>query len=116
MTKNEKTIILFITTKDISEEAGENHYVVNGIENLFTIIDILRFTGNEAIYVHLNEPITFEIISRELSRICKCLIENGHVNIAQFSRMGTPVDGGNFCTTLNDKNMLTNDRFMISYY
>lgn len=115
MTKNEKTIMLFITTKDISEEAGENHYIVNGFENLFTVTKFLRLTGNETIYVHLNEPIRLDIISNELNRMCKCLIDDGHVNNAQFCRMGTPVDGGRFWTTFNDNNLLTNDRFLISF-
>ena len=114
MIKQEIVIKMFITTDDVSNERADFHYIVNGINNLSNIIDCLHFNESESIYVHLESPVSPEQMNHELMMLCKHLIDEGHVNTANFGRMGLPMEGGRFNTTIGDNNMLTNERYMIT--
>lgn len=106
MNDNEKAIQLFITTKNVSDKESENHYVINGIERLEDINKRLHFNGNEAVYVHLNEPIEQDNPNKLLCLWCKSLVDNGLVNAAMHQRMGMPVSGEGYHTTYSEDNIL----------
>ena len=99
MVEQEKMIKLFITTDNVRGERGDYRYIVNGIDNLYNVIDCLHFNGGDAIYVHLDSPVSSEQMSQKLIQLCKLLKEKGLVNSAKFSRMGLPIEGGKFNTT-----------------
>ena len=115
MVEQEKVIKMFFTTDNVSCERGDYRYIVNGIDNLHNVIDCLHFNGDDAIYVHLDSPVSSELMSQKLIQLCKLLKEKGLVNTAKFIRMGLPIEGGRFNTTFGENNMLTNERYMISY-
>lgn len=70
MRDKEINITLIITTKNVYDKAVTNHFIVNGIEK---INDKLLFNGEEAIYVHLKEPIEDVEIEKILYHRCKKL-------------------------------------------
>ena len=115
MIEQEKVIKVFISTGDVSNEKGDDHYIVNGIDNLFCVADSFHFNGGDAIYVHLDTPISIEQMNHNLVMLCKILIDKGLVNTAKFSRMPLPIVGGSYNTTFGDNNMLTSERYMINY-
>ncbi len=115
MLDQEKVIKLFITTNDISNERCDFHCIVNGIENLFDIVDRLKFNGSDSIFVHLVSPISSEQMNHKLILLCKLMEDEGLVNSARLSRMGLPMDGGRFYTSFDDNNLLKNERYMITF-
>lgn len=115
MVEQEKVIKVFISTDDVSNEKGDYHYIVNGIDNLFCVADSLHFNGSDAIYVHLDTPISTEQMTHNLVTLCKLLIDKGFVNKVKISRMPLPLEGGRYNTTFGDNNMLTSERYMINY-
>lgn len=115
MVEQEKVIKVFISTDDVSNEKGDYHYIVNGIDNLFCIIDHLHFNEGDTIYVHLDTPISTEQMNHNLVTLCKLLIDKGLVNTVKISRMPLPLEGGRYNTTFGDNNMLTSERYMINY-
>ena len=115
MIEQEKMIKMFITTDDISNESCDFHYIVNGIDNLFDIVDRLQFNGSDSIFVHLVSPISSEQINHKLILLCKLMKDKGLVNSANFNRMGLPMDGGRYNTTFDEDNLLTNERYMVTF-
>lgn len=116
MNDNEKVIQLFITTKNVADKESENHYAINGIERLDDVDKRLHFNGNEAVYVHLNEPIEPDEANKLLCLWCKSLVDNGLVNSAIHHRMGMPINGEGYHTTYGEGNKLLEERFMITYF
>ena len=115
MNNNERVIQLFITTKNVADKERENHYVINGINSLEDVNKRLHFKGNEAVYVHLNEPIEPDEANKLLCLWCKSLVDNGLVNAARLQRMGMPVNGEGYHSTYGAGNSLLEERFMITY-
>lgn len=116
MNNSDKVIQLFITTKNVADKERENHYVINGIERLEDVNKRLRFNGNEAVYIHLNEPIESDMVNKLLCLWCKTLVDNGLVSAARHLRMGMPISGEGYHTTYGAGNILLEERFMINYY
>ena len=113
MLEQEKVIKVFISTDDVSNEKGDYHYIVKGIDNLFYVADSLRFNGGDAIYIHLDTPISIEQMNYNLVMLCKLLIDKGLVNTAMFSRMPLPIERGRYNTTFGDNNMLKSGRLTV---
>lgn len=116
MNDKEKVIQLFITTKNVADKERENHFVVDGIERLECVNKRLRFNGTEAIYVHLSNPIEYDVANNLLSLWCKSLVENGYVHNAKHQRMPMPISGEGYHTTYGAGNNLLEERFMITYF
>lgn len=114
MVEQEKVIKLFITTDDVSNEKGDYHYMVNGMDNLFSVIDLLTFNGYDSIYVHLNSPIGLDEVNQNLIKLCDLFKAKG-LSSANYCRMGLPLEGGRFNTTIGENNMLTKERYMITF-
>ena len=115
MVEQEKVIRLFITTEDVSKEKGDYHYIVNGIDNLFNVIDRLTFNGSDLIYVHLDSSVSLEEINSKLIKLCKLFKDEGLVSTADFNRMGLPVEGGKYYTSIDKNNRFTSERYMITF-
>lgn len=115
MNNLEKVIQLFITTKNVADKERDNHYVINGIERLEEVNKRLHFNGNEAIYVHLYNPIERDAANNLLSLWCKSLVDNGYVHTAKHQRMGMPINGEGYHTTYGVGDSLLEERFMITY-
>ena len=115
MNNNEKVIQLFITTKKVADKERENHYVVDGIERLEGVNKRLHFNGTEAIYVHLSNPIEYDLANNLLSLWCKSLVDNGYVHTAKHQRMPISISGEGYHTTYGTGNNLLEERYMITY-
>ena len=111
----EKIVQIIITNSDVKDKARENHYVVNGIEELDSAIGILRFNSKEVIYVHLTEPIEIEAMSRVLNLWCKKLEEKRGVSCVKHQIMGMPENQKGFHTIVDANNRLIENRYIVSY-
>lgn len=111
---NEKTVQIITTNSDVKDKARENYYVVNGIEELYSVIGILRFNNNEVIYVHLDNSIEIEEMNRVLNLWCKKLEEKRRVSSAKYQIMGMPENQEGFHTFYDVDNKLLENRYMVS--
>lgn len=110
----EKTFQIIITNSDVKDKERENHYVINGIDELDSLIGVLQFNNKEAIYVHLNDSIETEEMNRFLNQWCKKLEEKHCVSCVKHQTMGMPENQEGFHTFYDVDNKLLENRYMVS--
>lgn len=116
MQATDRHIQLFITTKDISDRVGFNRIIVNnGLLGLFDIIPIIHFNGEEAIYVHLSEPIPDTEAYKIIFQWCDELKRRGMVNHAEIKKLAIPSSGDVLHLTLDVNNNLIENRYLIVF-
>lgn len=116
MKATERGIQLFITTKDVSDRVGPNRLVVNnGLMGLFDIIPIIHFNGEDAIYVHLNEPISDIDAYTVISQWCDELKRRGIVIYTEIQSLAMPPLGDVLHPTLDSNGNLIENRYLIVF-
>lgn len=119
MKDTDRGIQLFITTKDVSDRVGPNRLVINnGLMGLFDIIDIIptiRFNGEDAIYVHLNEPISDIDAYTVISQWCNELKRRGIVIHAEIQSLAMPASGNVLHPILDPNGNLIENRYLIVF-
>ncbi len=104
-------IQIIITTKDVSD----NTYYIDGIDNITKALGQLSFSGNETLYVHLNEAIKPKDLNNLLNNLCKTIINADLVNWAEYQQMGVPKTGANHIVSFDANNKIKENRFVISF-
>ena len=108
-------ILIFTTTKDVSNKAGVNKYIIYGIENIDTVIDKLLFNGKDVIYVQLRNSIEYSELNMILNNWYQNIKNKGLVSSMTFQQMAIPKSGSEFVFCFDKENKIIESRHMISF-